>query len=293
MKVWPIITLGALLYGSTFSDSHNVGRESNPHPSHHRSTLDAEVAADFAQPHRPVTMAFREVFAKLLNEETDWSAPENKATAQAEADADDGQDPGKKLFWHSVFPDSPGVPFTGWGDPNAEPDHPLVSPPACSTCRPELFFTIIEDPAPSHENDNAVAESQSSFAMGDLPFGALKALDNMVVATGVGGGLVVTIAPCETIMVNGICPMPCKGDDDPLCKDTSEIPPVLIEPGGPIASDPPPFVGGGGGGSGGGIGGGASVGGVPEPSTWALMVLGFAVMSYLGRRRWTGPKAVS
>ena len=27
-------------------------------------------------PHRPVTMAFREVFQKLLNEETDWSAPD-------------------------------------------------------------------------------------------------------------------------------------------------------------------------------------------------------------------------
>ena len=50
-------------------------------------------------------MAFREVFAKLLNEETDWSAPENKATAQAEADADDGQDPGKKLFWSTNHPD--------------------------------------------------------------------------------------------------------------------------------------------------------------------------------------------
>ena len=103
MKVWPIITLGALLYGSTFSDSRNVGRESNPHP--HRSMIDAEIAADFApvnMPHRPVTMAFREVFAKLLNDETEWSAPEGKATAITEdADADDGEDPGKKLFWRS------------------------------------------------------------------------------------------------------------------------------------------------------------------------------------------------
>ena len=57
-----------------------------------------------------------------------------------------------------------------------------------------------------------VAEAQSSFTMGNLPFGELKALDNMIVAPGVGGGLVVTIAPCETIMVNGICPAPCKGD---------------------------------------------------------------------------------
>src|SRR5579864_6952415 len=150
MKVWPIITLGALIWGASVSDGMNVGRESNPHPRlHHDDTLDAEVAAYFAPPHRPVTMAFREVFAKLLNEETDWSAPDGKATTiETTGDADDGDDPGKKLFWHSVFPDNPGVPFPGWGDPTAEPDHPLVSPPACSSCRPDMFFIIIEDPAP-------------------------------------------------------------------------------------------------------------------------------------------------
>jgi PEP-CTERM motif len=289
MKIWPIVTLGALLYGGTYSDALNTQRESNPHPARHRSSLDAEVAAFFAQPHRPVTMAFREVFAKLLNEETDWSAPDGKATAQAEADADDGQDPGKKLFWSTNHPDITGVPFPGWGDPNAEPDHPLVSPPACSSCRPELFFYIItEDPAPSHENENAVAEAQSSFTMRNLPFGALKALDNMIIATGADGGLIVAIAPCETIMVNGICPSPCKGADDPLCRDASEVPPTLSEPGGPIvAGDPPPFVGGGGSGSGmgGGIGGGQSVGSVPEPSTWALLALGFAWLALMAHKR--------
>ena len=41
-------------------------------------------------------------------------------------------------------------------------------------------------------------------------------------------------------MVNGVCPAPCKGEDDPLCKDTSEIPPILTEPGGPIVVDPTP-----------------------------------------------------
>ena len=293
MKVWPIITLVGLLYGASVSDSHNVGRESNPHPLRHRSTLDAKVATDmkdFGVVHRPVTMTFREVFAKLLNEETDWSAPGNKATAQAEADADDGQDPGKKLFWSTTHPDNPGVPFPGWDDPNAEPDHPLVSPPACSTCRPELFFYIIEDPAPSHENENAVAEAQSSFTIGALPFGALKALDNMIVATGVDGGLIVAIAPCETIMVNGVCPAPCKGEDDPLCKDTSEIPPVLTDPGGPVVGDPPPFIGGGGGGLGGGGGVVGQAGGVPESSTWAMLGIGFGLLAFVGYKRSRGPR---
>ena len=276
MKVWPIITLVGLLYGASVSDSHNVGRESNPHP--HRSTLDAEVAAFFAPPHRPVTMAFREVFQKLLNEETDWSAPESKqAIAQAEADADDGQDPGKKLFWHSVFPDNIGAPFTGWGDPNAEPDHPLVSPPACSSCRPELFFYIItEDPAPSHENENAVAESQSSFMLGALPFGALKALDNMVI----GEGGKVTVAPCETILINGVCPLPCK-PNDPLCVDDPlPLPlPIVVDPADPTSPVTPPIIIIGGGGSG-PVG---AVGGAPEPSTWLMGLIGFGFLSLFRR----------
>ena len=288
MKVWPIITLVGLIYGSTLADPKGVGRESNPHP--HRSTLDAEVAADFAQPHRPVTMAFREVFAKLLNEETDWSAPDGKATAQVDDAADDGEDPGKKLFWHSVFPDSPGVPFTGWGDPNAEPDHPLVSPPACSSCRPDLeIFYIIEDPAPSHENDNAVAEAQSSFT-NNLPFGALKALDNMIITAGAGGAPIVTVMPCETIIVNGICPMPCKGDDDPLCKDDPLPPPVVVDPGDPtqppVVTIPPIVTGSGGGPVGG------SVGGVPEPSTWVMLLAGLGLIC-LGYRSRKGARLAS
>ena len=77
MKVWPIITLGALIWGSTLADPHSVGREGKPHPRHHLSEFDPDDFVAPNMPHRPVTMAFREVFAKLLNEETDWSAPES------------------------------------------------------------------------------------------------------------------------------------------------------------------------------------------------------------------------
>ena len=286
MKVWPIITLGALLYGSSFSDSHNVGRESNPHP--HRSTLDAEVAADFAQPHRPVTMAFREVFAKLLNDETDWSAPDGKATAQAEDDADDGQDPGKKLFWTTNHPEITGVPFPGWGDPNAEPDHPLVSPPACSSCRPDLeIFYIIDDPVPPKEDEN-MATTAALKAL-QLPFGALKALDNLIVTKGAGGMPIVTVMPCETIIVNGVCPMPCKGSDDPLCKDDPLPPPVVVDPGDPAIPPVtiPPIITGSGGGP---VGG--SVGGVPEPSTWVMLITGLGLIC-LGYRSRKGARLAS
>ena len=272
MKVWPIITLVGLIYGSTLADPKGVGRESNPHP--HRSSLDAEVAADFAQPHRPVTMAFREVFQKLLNEETDWSAPDGKATAQAEADADDGQDPGKKLFWSTNHPDVTGVPFPGWGDPNAEPDHPLVSPAACSTCRPELFFYIIvDDPVPPKEDENFAVEAQAHITMGDLPFGALKALDNMVI----GEGGKVTVAPCETILVNSVCPLPCK-PNDPLCVDDPlPLPlPVVVDPVSPVA---PPIIIIGGGGSG-PVG---AISGAPETSTWLMGIIGFGFLSLFRR----------
>ena len=287
MKVWPIITLVGLIYGSTLADPKGVGRESNPHP--HRSTLDAEVAADFAQPHRPVTMAFREVFAKLLNEETDWSAPDGKATAQAEDDADDGQDPGKKLFWTTNHPEITGVPFPGWGDPNAEPDHPLVSPPACSSCRPDLeIFYIIDDPVPPKEDEN-MATTAALKAL-QLPFGALKALDNLIVTKGAGGVPIVTVMPCETIIVNSVCPMPCKGSDDPLCKDDPLPPPVVVDPGDPAAPPVvtiPPIVTGSGSGP---VGG--SVGGVPEPSTWVMLITGLGLIC-LGYRSRKGARLAS
>ena len=296
MKIWPIVTLIGLFYGSMYADGMNTKRESNPH--RHltlKGNLDAEIEADMkgiGQPHRPVTMAFREVFAKLLNEETDWSAPEGKTTTiETTGDADNGDDPGKKLFWHSVFPDNPGVPFPGWGDPTAEPDHPLVSPPACSSCRPDMFFIIIEDPAPPHEDENFALDAGNANGkmLASLPFGELKALDNLVVSTDPGRGTVVTVMPCETIIVNGVCPLPCKGDDDPLCKDSKgdPVPPVISDPGGgvtpPIGSDPtpPPVIISGGGGS--GVGG--NVGGVPEPSTWVMLITGFSVMAFLGWRR--------
>ena len=186
MKVWPIITLVGLIWGSTLADPHSVGREGKPHPRHHLSEFDPDDFIAPNMPHRPVTMAFREVFQKLLNEETDWSAPDGKATAQAEADADDGQDPGKKLFWSTNHPDITGVPFPGWGDPDPiVVPNPVVSP-ACSTCRPELFFTIIEDPTPPKEDENFAVEAQAHAVFGNLLFGALKALDNMVIATGSG-----------------------------------------------------------------------------------------------------------
>ena len=297
MKVWPIITLGVLIWGSFYADSQNVGRESKPHPHPHltlEGNLDAEVAddmKDFGRPHRVASIPFQSIFAKMLAEETDWSAPEGRQiiTTDGDGNDDDIGDPGKKLFWKSVFPDNPGVPFTGWGDPTAEPVHPIVPaypgtlPPGCCDY---VFYYIIDDPAPPKLDEN-MATTAALHSL-QLPFGALKALNNLIVITSPGGPPIVSIMPCETIIVNGVCPLPCKGTDDPLCKGESDpVPPVISDPGGgvtpPIGSDPtpPPVIISGGGG--GGVGG--SVGGVPEPSTWVMLITGFSVMAFLGWRR--------
>ena len=113
-----------------------------------------------------------------------------------------------------------------------------------------------------------------------LPFDALKLLDNMIITKGAGGDPIVTVMPCETIIVNGVCPLPCTGTDDPLCKDDPLPSPIVTDPTGPII-DPDPIIAGGGGGSGiGGVSVG-SVGGVPELSTWELLVVGFGLLGML------------
>ena len=188
MKVWPIITLVGLLYGASVSDSHNVGRESNPHP--HRSTLDAEVAADFAQPHRPVTMAFREVFAKLLNEETDWSAP----------------DASKRPLKPKLTPTMAKTPARSCSGPRTIPTLLACRSPAGAIPTPSLIIRWFRRPPVRHAGRSCFSLSSLTIPsrrkrtrispsrrrrtryLGNLLFGALKALDNMIVAPG-GGGL--------------------------------------------------------------------------------------------------------
>ena len=114
------------------------------------------------------------------------------------------------------------------------------------------------------------------MTMGDLPFGALKALDNMVI----GEGGKVTVAPCETILVNGACPLPCK-PNDPLCVDDPMPLPMVVDPTDPTSPVTPPIIIiiGGGGGSG-PVG---AVGGVPETSTWLMGIIGFSFLSLFRR----------
>ena len=85
---------------------------------------------------------------------------------------------------------------------------------------------------------------------------------------------------------------PPDAPDDPFEIPKDNPPPPSGSPGGPAG----PFGGGGGGGSGGGPlfdgpqggGGGpldAPLAPVPEPQTWAMMILGFGAVGYLIRRR--------
>ena len=287
MKIWPIITLAGLIWGSFYADGRNTERESKPHPRPLHSALDDEIKADFAplaMPHRVATISFRSFFAQMMQEETEWTAPQRKETAEVDADSsDDGEDPGKKLFWTTLHPETEGVPFTGWADPNPVPNPDPVVPPYSGNLPPgfTVTFEIISDPGPPREDENVATTTNAHILQ--LPFGALKALNNIVP---VGPGEV-TILPCETVLVNGICPAPCK-KDDPLCKSDGQppvagLPPGLPDPGDPVGSPPPiidpnPITSGGGGGGG---GRGGLAGGVPEPSTWVLFGIGFLALAGL------------
>ena len=298
MKVWPIITLGALLYGASYSDGMNTKRESAPHP--HRSMIDAELAADmkaFEPPHRPVTMAFREVFAKLLNEQTEWTAPEGKqATAEATDDADDGEDPGKKLFWHTVFGDNVGVPFPGWGDPNPIPNPDYVSQPYTGPGWPNLVL-IEDDPPPmrADEGSAALTSTHIQTLQEQLPRGVLKALNTMIATGGDASSPASACPPGATDLLCAIIVQVCEQTPAPAaCSVIKDPDPIAITTplGGlasvPSGSDPIAAGGGSGSGIGGGIGTGVSVGNVPEPSTWALLALGFG---WLGLMDWKRRKA--
>ena len=299
MKIWPIITLGGLLYGSLYADGMNTGRESNPHPRHHGLTeLEADLAADmkaFDQPHRPVTMGYREFFAKILADETEWTAPEDKQQTVGDNtdNPDDGEDPGKKLFWHSVFPDNPAVPFPGWGDPNPVPNPDTVAPPFQGS-RDVGFEIIFINEAATEPDQTPIAMASSHITTSAEGFSpaALKAINDLgdvplppqckPGSADLSCLIAVACAAGQAIM-KGVC-------------DDGDKPTLPVDPGNPLnppvgsgTGDPPPFVGGGGSGSGvgGGIGtgGGVSAGTIPEPSTWAMIITGFALMGALGWRR--------
>lgn len=302
MKIWPIITLGALLYGSTFSDGMGVPRGSPP-VRHHASEFDPDDFIAPNQPHRVASMTFRSFFAQMLQDQTEWTAPQGKqAAVTGDTDADDGEDPGKKLFWTTTHPGSGDpAPFPGWGYP--DPDRSPVAQPACGECRPtvpDVTYYTIDDPAPPHEDENAATTANSHTTFGNLPFGGLQSLSNLIVSP---GGEVIAMTPCATALVDGVCLVPCTTMTAslPSCDDKKDpgdgdiTTPLGGLPTGPSNPTGDPITAGGGSGSGvgGGVGGGVSVGGVPEPSTWMLMGIGFALMSYLGRRRWSGRKATS
>ena len=224
-------------------------------------------------------MAFREVFAKLLNEETDWSAPENKATAQAEADADDGQDPGKKLFWSTNHPRQ----LPACRSPAGEVPMPsliirLSRRPLVRHADLKLFFYIItEDPAPSHENENAVAEAQSELhdgrpsvrgAEGARQYGHRARVARMKLRSPRARRSLSTVsAPCPASPT-----IPCAWTIRCRCRSWSilRIPPAPLRR--PSSSS-----------EGGGSGPVGAVGGVPETSTWLMELIGFGFLSLFRR----------
>ena len=97
--------------------------------------------------------------------------------------------------------------------------------------------------------------------MGDLPFGALKALDNMVIGDRRGGGLDRHHRAMRDDHRQRRLPSAMQGRDDPLCMDDPLPPPVVVDPTDPTSPVTPPIIIIGGGGGSGPVG---AVGGVPE-----------------------------
>ena len=255
MKVWPIITLGALLYGSSFSDGMGVPRGNKPPPRHHASEFDPDDFVAPNQPHRVATMAFREIFAKLMAEQTEWTAPDSKTTIATD-DTDDGEDPGKKLFWTTVFGKTDGVPFPGWNDPNPIDDPGIVSQPYTGPGWPNLvLITTEEDPtAPRGESEASLRSTHILTLQEQIPRGIQIALNAIV-----SGGAVI---PCAAPLVRGLCLVPCTAAT--ACDSGSTTGLVV----GPIFS-----------------GGGLRAGGVPEPSTWVMIFIGALGLIGLRKRK--------
>jgi hypothetical protein len=126
MKVLPIIAGAGLIYGGVYADGMNVPRESN-RPIHHRAD---EVELDDAvyMPHRPVTIAYKLFFDRMLQaKETDWtitSSSRQKATGNTGDFFDD--DPAKKIAFHTIWNPVVPTPFVPWG--YTEPDRSPVAP---------------------------------------------------------------------------------------------------------------------------------------------------------------------
>jgi hypothetical protein len=289
MKVWPIITLVGLFYGSFYADGMSVPRESNTHSRHHRSEFDPD---DFTSnlPHRPATIAYRQFFELMMAQETEWTNNPHGDKQTTTGDTHDlvDDDPGKKMFWHTIWNPLDPIPFTGWGDPNPTPNpqFPIYNPQQFTNCCGNLAPAPIQDP-PNITTDITHIPGVNDGLTGEQ----IKALNNITVTTGVGGVQTITSMPCETIIVNGVCPAPCKGNDDPLCKDDDDGGiPVTLKP--PVIGGGPDPVGGGtgplaGGGSGSGFGGGSigsggAVGTVPETGTWLMSLIGFTLLGAIG-----------
>jgi PEP-CTERM motif len=209
----------------------------------------------------------------IIDKDIEWIADVKKAALITE-DGGDGEE--KRMFWHTVWTDDPAAPFPGWVDPN-----PLIYPVVTVTQAPGtagLQFAgnpVIEDrhgdivsapvlpPQPvfgplggtiGGQSDKKVLQS-FVFNMDD------------VFPKQVTDPVLIVLCSADPSMP------PCVTGDPPGDPGDPVIKPV--QPGDPIIAPPPPVVVTGPIGGGGGIGGGPA-GAVPEPSTYAMLVLGFA-----------------
>lgn len=246
------LTVGTAVY----ADAFNLVEPRWPeHPHHKRISLEIDLTDS---PKDQVDLKDAVIVKNI-----EWITDIKRATALA----DDSEDPEeKRLFWHTVWGDNQGVPFTGWGDPD-----PLNYNPWIATHSPDNpgFHFITDEPPVRHSEQAPEVAPPVIIATMEPP--TLK--DKKVI---------------QTFNMDDVFPKQIKDpttqelcDLDsslPICKDDDVAPPVVIIPGQPVTpTDPiitvPPIIS---------VPVNPVISGtaIPEPSTWLMLFIGFAAIAW-------------
>jgi PEP-CTERM motif len=293
MKIWPIVTMAGLLIGDHYADAYSTARQSRPHQRPHKNVLDAEADLGYlGMPHRVATFSVPWMFRLENIPDADPVVP-SRRHAQTDV-AEEEEDPAKKIYWRTVWNTDRPQRQDQWGDPNYV-QHPMfVAPPYPGTLPVGLTITTTS----GNGDTSTAAPSPAKAPPASTPTGSLptNSLEEIVSSSDP------TDLP-STGCAAGSTDLSCSGDKstiktivqqlgDPTTTDSTDPtdptnpvdPTDPTDPTNPIVTSSPPTVTGDGG-IGSVVGSGASVGSVPEPSTWVLMGMGLTLMVWFKRRK--------
>jgi hypothetical protein len=253
MRGIPII-FALTVGGAVYADAFNIIEPHWPTPPHHKRT---SVEIDLTDSPKET----KELGEFVATQDIEWIADIKKATALADSSEDIEE---KRLFWHTVWSDDPVAPQVSWADPNL-----LIYPVVTVTQAPGtagIGFRQNDVIVETHEFVGEISPPQPVF----MPLG------------GTIGGIKVL----QTFQMDDVFP---KQVDD-ICIDHPTLPECVIDKKNPvvpitiigtpvnhpdpIVSNPTPII------TGPISVGPVSAGTVPEPSTWAMMIIGFLAIAW-------------